>query len=298
MLVLMRRRFAVVLIAALAWLGSATAAFALEASAGGALALRAKRAELQAALRDNAFGEPLVIEVKESPDRIAGDVYAELPYAFGVVGAALRTPAALCELLFLHLNVHGCVPREANLLEVLAGPKKSGAAGMTAQMRYSVRIEADAPEQLRVVLAAPTGPLSTTDYRMVFEAVPLDEARSFVHFGYAHNTGMLARMAMQTYLATAGRDKFGFSVTGRDAEGRPQYVRGERGSLERNVMRYYLALQAHCRERAGTPEERQQARLRTWFALTERHAAQLHEYSLEEYLSEKRRDLARMAAQK
>ena len=31
----------------------------------------------------------------------------------------------------------------------------------------------------------------------------------------------------------------------------------------------------------------------TWFALTERHSAQLHEFQLDEYLHEKRRDLAR-----
>jgi hypothetical protein len=105
-------------------------------------------------------------------------------------------------------------------------------------------------------------------------------------------------MAMQTYLATAGRDKIGFTVTGRDAQGQPQYVRGERGSLERNVMRYYLALLAHCRERSGTPDERLQARLRSWFALTERHAAQLHEYGLDDYLREKQRDLAQMARER
>ncbi len=289
----------------LAWIRNALLALALGAGgwpalaldAGSAAGLLARRQELQAALRDNAFGEPLVIVSRELPDRIEGDVYAELPFAFDDTTAAFRTPQAVCDLLFLHLNVHACRPAEGGV-SVLAGPKKTGGAGMTAQMRYMMRTEVDAPGHLRVVLTAPTGPLATTDYRMVFEAVPLEGARSFVHFGFGHNAGLLARMAMQTYLATAGRDKIGFTVTGRDAQGQPQYVKGERGSLERNVMRYYLALQAHCRERAGTPEERQQARLRTWFALTERHAAQLHEYSLEEYLSEKRRDLARMAAQK
>ena len=79
---------------------------------------------------------------------------------------------------------------------------------------------------------------------------------------------------------------------------RCRFTKAERASLERNVMRYYLALVAHCRERSGTAEERMQARLRTWFALTERHAAQLHEYSLDDYLTEKARDLSRQATQK
>lgn len=274
--------------------GSGTAP-ALES--GSAAALLGQRQQLQAALRDNAFGEPLVIVSKDLPDRIEGEVFAELPFGFDTVTAAFRSPQAVCELLFLHLNVHACQPADGGV-SVLAGPKKTGAAGMTALMRYAMRAEVDAPGHQRVVLTAPTGPLSTTDYRMVFEAVPLDGARSFVHFGFAHNTGLLARVAMQTYLATAGRDKIGFTVTGRDAEGRPQHVRGERGSLERNVMRYYLALLAHCRERGGTPDERMQARLRAWFALTERHAAQLHELSLDEYLREKQRDLEKMARER
>jgi len=270
---------------------------ALALDAGSAAGLLARRQELQAALRDNAFGEPLVIVSRELPDRIEGDVYAELPFAFDDATVAFRTPQAVCELLFLHLNVHACRPAEGGV-SVLAGPKKTGGAGMTAQMRYTMRTEVDAPGHLRVVLTAPTGPLSTTDYRMVFEAVPLEGARSFVHFGFGHNAGLLARMAMQTYLATAGRDKIGFTVAGRDSQGQAQYVKGERGSLERNVMRYYLALLAHCRERSGSADERMQARLRTWFALTERHAAQLHEYSLDEYLAEKARDLSRPGIQK
>lgn len=281
----------------LGWAAGLLVPPALALELGSAAGLLAKRQELQSVLRDNAFGEPLVIVSKELPDRIEGDVYAELPHDFAVATAAFRAPQGVCELLFLHLNVHGCRVADGGV-SVLAGPKKSGGAGMTAQMHYTMRTEIDAPGHLRVVLTAPTGPLSTSDYRMVFEAVPLEGARSFVHFGFGHNSGLLARMAMQTYLATAGREKIGFTITGRDARGQPLYVRGERGSLERNVMRYYLALLAHCRERGGSADERLQARLRTWFALTERHAAQLHEYSLEDYLAEKARDLSRQVTSK
>jgi hypothetical protein len=103
-------------------------------------------------------------------------------------------------------------------------------------------------------------------------------------------------MAMGVYLATAGRTKIGFTVLGKDPDGRAQYVQGERGSLERNVMRNYLALQAYASVQTGTPQAQTEARLRAWFALTERHAAQLHELDLEQYLQEKHADLARMAA--
>lgn len=293
----MRRWFVFLLLAAAACAAAAQAVVP-SATDANAAALRGKRVELQAALHDNPFGEPIAIFSRRATDRIEGEVYAELPFAFELAAEAWRTPAAICELLFLHLNVHACVPRGADRIELLAGPKKTGGPGVTALMNFTLRNEADNAEHLRLVMSAPSGPFGTTDHVMVFEAVPIDAARSFVHFGYAHGIGALARIAMNTYLATVARDKVGFSVTGRDADGRPQYVRGERASLERNVVRYYLALVATCRERAGAPAERREKRLRAWFALTERHPAQLREYSLDDYLDEKQRDLARMSADK
>ena len=290
-----RSPFLAALVAALL-LGVALAAQALEPPGAAAAALQARRQELQSALRSSPFGEPLLLTSRERADRFEGDVHAEPSHSFETVAAALRSAPAVCELMFLHLNVHACRPAEGNALVVVAGPKRSGAAGMTAQMRYTMHVEADEPAYLRVVLTAPTGPLATSDYRIVFELVPVDAGHSFIHFGFAHNAGGLARLAMQAYLATAGRDKIGFSVVGTEADGTPRHLRGERASVERNVMRYYLALLAHCGARSGSPEERLQARLRAWFALTERHAAQLHEYDLAEYLQEKQQDLAREAA--
>jgi len=112
-----------------------------------------------------------------------------------------------------------------------------------------------------------------------------------VHCRYAYGYGILAKMAMKIYLATAGRSKVGFSVVDRTADGHPVYVAGERGSLERNAMRYYLAVIAYV----GAPPGQTEQRLRTWFQLTERYAVQLHELELNEYLDEKHRELRRQS---
>ena len=266
---------------------------------GSATALLARRAELAPQLRSNVFGEPLVLSSREQGDRVEGDVYADVAQPWQALADTFRSAAALCELLFLHPNVRACTPAEAGAapgLALLVGPKRAGAGGSEVRMLYAMRTEVAEAGHLRVVLSAAEGPLSTRDYRMVFEAVPIDERRSFVHLGYAYGYGWLAKTAMSVYLATAGRDKIGFSVEGKDADGRPQYVHGERAATERNVMRYYLALLAHRSVNAGTPDERMQARLRAWFALTERYAAQLHEYDLDVYLQEKRDDLDRAKA--
>ncbi|MFM9916157.1 MAG: hypothetical protein ACKVOX_10155 [Rhizobacter sp.] len=261
--------------------------------------LLTKRVELLPRLRANAFGEPLVLISRELPGRMEGDVYADVAHPFAVVGDAFRSATAICELLFMHLNVRSCTPSsgtEGERLTLVAGSKRSNGFAMQDSISYVMHTEAADATHLRVILSAAQGPLSTTDYLMVFESVPIDAGHSFVHFGYSYAYGTLARMAMASYLATSGRAKIGFTVEGQEVDGRPKYVQGVRGAIERNVMRYYLALQARFSITTGSPDERNQARLRAWFALTERYAAQLHEYDIDEYLREKRRDLARIAA--
>ncbi|MFI4932418.1 MAG: hypothetical protein ACHP83_19405 [Burkholderiales bacterium] len=243
----------------------------------------------------------MVLGSREAGDRVEGDVYAEVDHSFAQVAATFGSPATVCEFLFLHLNVHACRPSivgSGNVLTLVVGPKRAGAAGASYSMTYGLRAEAATATYLRVVLQAQSGPLSTSDYLIVFEAVPLADDRSFVHLGYAYSYGLMAKLAMQAYLATAGRAKIGFTVAGPGTDGRPSYIRGERAALERNVIRYYLALLAHCDTSDKPAQERTEARLRAWFALTERHAAQLHELDLDEYLQEKHDDLARSESTK
>lgn len=259
--------------------------------------LQAKRVALRPQLQNNAFGEPLVLSSKQGPDSLEGDVYAEMALPFSVLASAVRTPQGICEILLLHLNVRGCVPSAgagSDGVTALVGPKRAGARsnGMH-RMDYVMRTEVAEADHLRVTLGADNGPMSTRDYRIVFEVVPIDAGRSFVHCRYAYRYGAVARMAFGAYLATLGRSKIGFTAEGTDAAGKPAYVQGERAALERNIMRYYLALQAHRSVTGGSPEEQWQARQRAWFRLTERYAAQLHEYELADYLQEKREDLSR-----
>jgi hypothetical protein len=264
-----------------------------------AAALQAKRIELQPQLRTNAFGEPLYLSSREDDHQIEGDVFAEVRHPFAGVSATFKSASALCQLLFLHLNVRACEPSssaDGAVLTLSVGPKRALAPGVVHPMSYAMRVEAATAAYLRVTLRAAEGPLSTHDYRIVFEAVPIDASRSFVHLGYSYGYGLMAKIAMQVYLATAGRAKIGFTVIGQSDDSQPQYVRGERGSLERNVIRYYLAVLAYHGVHTGSPQAQMEARLRAWFALTERYAPQLHELDLDEYLHEKHDDLARAEA--
>ncbi|HEX6363451.1 MAG TPA: hypothetical protein VFZ93_10865, partial [Albitalea sp.] len=126
--------------------------------------------------------------------------------------------------------------------------------------------------------------------------IPLDARRSFIHLSYSYGYGLAAQLAMQGYLNTAGRGKVGFSIVDRRADGRAVYVGSMRGVIERNTMRYYLAIVAYLDTLAVPPAERVERRLRAWFDATERYPQQLHEISEEEYLAMKRREIERQDA--
>jgi len=261
-----------------------------------AASLRARHAALGPALAASAFQRPLHVESSYESGERSGRVYAVLEHPFGLVAPALRDAASWCGALILHLNVKHCESAGgavADRLTLYVGPKYDQPLERAYRIEFAYRAEAEAADYLRVAFTAPVGPLGTTDYRFRMEVAPLDGKRSFLHFSYAYEMGPAARLLVRSYLATLGRNKVGFSVVGRDADGSPKYVGGLRGLLERNTMRYYLAIEAYLDGFRAPPAQRQETRLRDWFAATERYAAQLRELGRDEYLEMKRRQLAR-----
>jgi hypothetical protein len=73
-------------------------------------------------------------------------------------------------------------------------------------------------------------------------------------------------------------------------------VRGIRGAVERNVMRYFLAVEAHVAALAAPEPERFERSLDLWFDATETYATQLHEMDRDAYLSMKRQEYQRQQA--
>jgi hypothetical protein len=239
-------------------------------------ALRARHAGLREALAAAPFGRPLHLESRQNGAEHAGEVYAELDRPFAAVKPALDAAQEWCAILVLPANVKRCEPSASGLaLFVARRPQDAVEDAYRVDFRYE--LARAAPDYLRVALRSPSGPFGTTDYRIGLELVPLGEGRTFLHMSYAYSLGFMARMGMQGYLATAGRDKVGFTVVGRDAQGRPVHVEGLRGVLERNAMRYYLAIEAHLGSLAAPPGERLEHRLRSWYGGIERYPRQLRE---------------------
>jgi len=264
------------------------------ATAQDGAALKARHAALQDKFAHNQFGRPLVLESTQSSDDLKGDVYALVEHPFAMVQQALQSADHWCDILILHLNVKRCRTSAGTpkALSLHVGRKFDQPIEDAYLLEFSYRVIAATPDYLQVQLSAPEGPLSTKNYRIQVEAAPIDANRTIVHMSYAYGYGFTARMAMQTYLGTIGSAKVGFTIVDRK-NGKPVYQGGVLGLLERNTMRYYLAIDAYLSAYSLPPTEQAERRIREWYASTERYAAQLHEMDEAEYLDMKRKELRR-----
>jgi hypothetical protein len=285
--------------ALLAWLACAGIGMACAAEpAGPAAALYAQYAALRPYLERNAFGRPLHLESLETGDQLHGDVQAILAYPFAEVESALEARQDWCDILILHLNVKACrIVRNPDVLRVYVGRKFDESASSAHKLDLAYRIATSGPSYFRLSLQADSGPFGTRDYRILVEAVPLERDRTFLHLSYAYRFGESAKMAMLAYLRTVGVEKVGFTSEGRAPDGRPVLVGGLRGAMERNVMRYYLAIDAYLSALSAPASERLEARLHEWFASTEQYPLQLHELDENAYLEMKRKECAPLSGQ-
>lgn len=268
----------------------------LHALAGDAASLRAKHAELREQLARNNFQRAMHIDSAQQGDNLKGDVYAVLDHPFSLVGAELKNPSSWCQILILPFNTKYCHAVDGSSgpgLLVRIGRKFDQPLQDAYKLQFSFRGVAATSDYFESRLAAKEGPVGTRDYFITVSAVPLDEKRTFMHLSYAYGYGMAGKVAMQAYLATVGADKVGFSVTGKDASGQPVYMGGVRGAVERNAMRYYLAIDAFLDSLSAPPGQQVERRIQSWFNATERYPRQLREMDRPTYIAMKRNEVER-----
>lgn len=258
--------------------------------------LRAKYTELGKQLRTNQFQRALYLKSAETSHDLKGEIYAVIDYPFAAVNVALNNPAHWCDVLILHMNVkycHASSNKADTVLSVSLGRKYDQPLADAYRLEFNYRGVITTPDYFAVELNAENGPLSTHDYRIWIEATPVKDGRTFLHFTYAYAFGLTGRLAMQGYLVTIGRDKVGFTVTGKQPDRQPTYIQGVRGVVERNTMRYYLAIDAYLAALTAPPKDQFEERLQHWYNATDRYARQLHEVERDEYFEMKRKEYQR-----
>jgi len=264
--------------------------------ADAAAGLRARHAALTAQLASNPFNRPLVLESIQSAKDVKGDIYAVTSFAFAKVSAALAEPGAWCDVLILHQNTKYCSVNRGHGVPMLllnVGKKFDQPMEDSYRLAFVWQLVEQRSDYLRVVLSAESGPLSTKDYRIMLEAIPLDDGSTFLHLAYEYGFGFSGRLAMQAYLGTVGRNKVGFTITGKAGNGQPAFVDGMRGLVERNTMRYFLAIESYLGALALPERAQFEKRINDWYSASERYPRQLHEMERDEYLGMKRREYRR-----
>ena len=262
----------------IASLGAATLlAFSAVQAHADAGSLRARHAELGETLRNSSFGRPMHIDSAESRNSLQGDVYAVLEHPFEKVQEALQNPGAWCDIMLLPFNTKAC-SAQGNNLSVRIGRKYNQPVDQAYRIDFSFSNAAASSRYLETRLNAGQGPFGTRDYRISAEAVPLENGKTFIHMRYSYGFGGAGRFAMQAYLATAGASKTGFTTN------------GVRGAVERNAMRYYLAIDAYLDTMDTPAAQRVEQRIQRWFTATERYPKQLHEMDRETYVAMKRQE--------
>jgi hypothetical protein len=255
-------------------------AFSTLAAHADAGSLRDKYAELKGDLQNNSYGRQLHIDSAESGHSLQGDVYAVLDHPYDQVKEALQDPNAWCDIMLLPFNTQSC-QAAGGRLAVRIARKYNQPIDQAYRLDLGFQRAASGSDYLETRLDAGQGPFGTRDYRIVAEAIPLDGGHTFMHLSYAYAYGGTGKFAMQAYLATAGASKVGFT-TG-----------GMRGAIERNAMRYYLAIDAYLDTMELPGAQRVEQRINRWFAATERYPRQLHEMDRDTYVTLKRQEYGR-----
>lgn len=271
-----------------AWLVLATPGHALEP-----LSLSGKYHEIEAKLQVAPFGLPLYVESSDEDGLMRVDVYGVFSYAFDIVQGVLETPATWCDIAPLHINIKACTYQKADaawLLTFYNGRKDYQSPEEAQPLQFTFHHADSQPRHVSIVLTAEKGPTSTRNHRLGLEAMPLEGNKTFLHYSYSYRYGLLAKIAMQSYFSTVGRSKVGFTVSELDATGKPVYIGGIKGAVERNAVRFYLAVQAYLDTLEAPEAQRLEQRLTRWYDLTMRYRRQLFDLEKSDYLSFKRQE--------
>lgn len=256
--------------------------------------------EIEDDILENHYDLPIYLESEAIQNTMRGDVYGILYHPYKTVSENLASLTNWCDIMPQHLNIKACTYEYINeqcKLIFYSGRKFYEKADDVYHLDYQFKVSSLNDDYFNASLSSEEGPLNTSDYLITVEAIPLTDSSTFIHFAYEYKYGFWANLAMSTYLSTIGYDKVGFTIDDEDEEGKPMYVKGIRGVIERNSMRYYFAIQSYLNTQKSPIETRFKKRISNWFDLTEKHNKQLYEMDKTDYLKYKnmeRKDQVRL----
>lgn len=250
--------------------------------------------QLETELEENGYGIPVYILSNGENSTMQGEIYGIIDHPYQTVRASLTSSRNWCDIVPLHLNIKACTYKHLNgsdRLTFYTGRKFYEKADDVYKIAYIFTLTKDSEEFFQANLTAEKGPMGTSQYNIQAKAIPLTNSKTFIHFSYSYKYNLLTEIGMNTYLATLGSDKVGFSIIEEDEDGQPIYIDGILGIIERNSVRYYFSIKSYLDTLTVNSIDRFEARLNKWFDLTEDFKRQLYELDRKDYLEYKRLEL-------
>lgn len=250
--------------------------------------LTARYRDLIAQIEDSPFHAPVAVRSNDLGNTVSAEVHGVLNQPFSEVAEVLGDASAWCAFMTLSLHIKACTWTSAtSTLTLYVGTKDYQTPDEAYEVQYGFKTNRQS-EQIVVDLESPRGPMGTKQNRLVMEAMAMN-GETMLHFKSSLEMSTASRLVAATYLATLGRHRIGFSLVD-DREGKKTPIKGIQGMIERNAMRYYLALQTHMEQRKEPETHRFEQSINAWYDLTERYHDQLYEVSREEYIENKKRE--------
>jgi hypothetical protein len=248
--------------------------------------------ELQEAARRGPFGLPLQVHSEERETRVSAEIHGIIDHPFRALATTFTEPGGWCDFLVLNPNIKTCTFRQEareTLLTLYIGSRSYRAPESATEQVYRFLVRARQSDYAAISLTAPQGMLGTTAHRFEFEAGSV-AGKTVVGLSSSFEPSMLSRILTGIYLGTVGRNMIGFSREATEAGVPAGYVRGVKGMIERNVMRYYLALNAFLDTSDLPAGRRFEARASLAYDLMDLYPAQLRQMDKAEYLDIKTRE--------
>ena len=280
------------------WMIIVVACIAFSPPAGGDASgpqwLAAVYQSIRGKLNDGAADIPLYVRSDEHEGVFNADVYGIVDYPVRVLVDALTIPASWCESTTLHPNIKHCTYelQDDSVLFTfyLARSRKPLRSLQHAyELKLKFRVLALSKDYFKVLFEGNEGSMDTRNHRFQLEAIPVADS-AFVRVKFSYQSHLMSRLATTIYLGTFSPNRIGFSMVGIDNDGQPIYVKGNKGLLERHVVRSYLAVIAFMHTRDVPAEDRFEAQMNRWYDLAERYVLQLHEMERHEYIEVKRQE--------
>jgi hypothetical protein len=261
-----------------------------ESSRSGRESLIDKYHKIEKELEKSALAIPFYVESSVSKNAAHVDIYGTINYPFGLIKNEFLVPTNWCEIVLPHPDMRACTYNKMHdtwLLNIYHVNKFSKPLEDAYQMKFVYCVSELQPFYFDIALTAHEGPSHTKDHQFGFEAVPLEKNITFSHLRYSFGYSSWGYFLMKIF----GGGKVGFSVIGTDSDGNPVYAGGLRGSVERDVVCYYLAILAYLDTLKIPAEQRFERRISQWYDLAALYKKRLlGKMEEEEYLTYKRQD--------